>query len=138
MWTSLELASLHRSRVGMDVLCTTQEAKANHLARSANHNRYSPHRVAMMHFAAARARELRHGSQERRSYPAALLALREIAVGTFVPIEIASHLAAPMRDESAVPSLPTPPNENALRDGVMRDAVALASRSEELFDPATG
>jgi hypothetical protein len=59
-------------------------------------------------------------------------------VGTFIPIEIVSHLAAPMRDASAVPSLPAPPNENALRDGVMRDAVALASRSEELFDPATG
>jgi DNA-directed RNA polymerase subunit omega len=102
---------------------------------------YIPNRFATVHLAALRARELWHGSPARirpNAYPAASLALREIAAGAFTLDEIVSYLAAPRRDEDwALPALAAP-SEDVLRDGAMRDAAALASRSEELVGPQLG
>jgi DNA-directed RNA polymerase omega subunit len=98
-------------------------------------------RFATVHLAALRARELKHGSPARiqaDGHPAASLALREIAAGAFTFDEIVSYLAAPRRDEDPAPPVLAAPSEDALRDGAMRDAAALASRSEELVDPQSG
>jgi hypothetical protein len=64
--------------------------------------------------------------------------LREIAAGAFTFDEIVSYLAAPRRDEDPAPPALAAPSEDVLRDGAMRDAAALASRSEELVGPQLG
>jgi DNA-directed RNA polymerase omega subunit len=102
---------------------------------------YIPNRFATVHLAALRARELKHGSPARippEAHPAANLALREIAAGAFTFDEIVNYLAAPRRDQDPAPPALAAPSEDALRDGAMRDAAALASRSEELVDPQPG
>jgi molecular chaperone IbpA len=78
----------------------------------------------------------------RREFPEAMkprrieISVREAAAGTFSADEVVGTLSINYKDLEPA-SLPAP-SDDALRDGAVRDAAALASRQEELNDPQYG
>jgi molecular chaperone IbpA len=80
----------------------------------------------------------------RRELPEAMkprrieITLREAAAGAFGTDDVVGYLGLSINDEDLEPARLPAPSDDALRDGAVRDAAALASRQEELDDPQHG